>query len=47
MELLYKLYYDEKTGFQSKEKLYHKAKALEPSITHRLVKEFFDNQATV
>jgi hypothetical protein len=46
MNLLKRLYYDEKTGLQSADKLYEKAKAIDKSITHRLVKEFLDNQAT-
>ena len=29
MELLHKLYYDAETGFQSKEKLYKKAKEID------------------
>lgn len=46
MELLQKLYTDPLTGFQSKEKLYKKAKAINNKITLQQVKEFLDNQAT-
>jgi hypothetical protein len=44
-ELLSKLYYDPLTGFQSKDKLYKRAKAQDKSITIQQVKEFLDNQA--
>ena len=46
MDLLKKLYYDERTGFQSGNKLYDKAKVIDANITHNLVDEFLDNQAT-
>ena len=46
MELLNKLYTDPLTGFQSKEKLYKKAKAINNKITLQQVKEFLDNQST-
>jgi mannitol/fructose-specific phosphotransferase system IIA component (Ntr-type) len=46
MELLHKLYYDAETGFQSKEKLYKKAKEIDKKVTLELVKKFLDEQAT-
>lgn len=46
MDLLHNLYYDEATGFQSAEKLYKKAKAIDAKITLKLVKEFLAQQAT-
>ena len=46
MELLHKLYYDAETGFQSKEKLYKKAKEIDQKITLEMVKKFLDEQAT-
>ena len=46
MDLLNKLYYDEKTGLQSENKLYEKAKIIDKTITHKLVKEYLDDQAT-
>ena len=46
MELLHKLYYDAETGFQSKEKLYKKAKEIDKKITLEMVKKFLDEQAT-
>lgn len=46
MDLLHKLYYDAETGFQSKEKLYKKAKSIDKSITLKMVKKFLDEQAT-
>ena len=46
MDLLKKLYYDPETGLQSKDKLYRKAKAIDKSITLKIVKEFLDNQPT-
>lgn len=45
-DLLKKLYYDTKTGFVSADKLYKKAKELDPKITHKIVKEFIKRQAT-
>lgn len=46
MDLLKKLYYDPKTGLQSKDKLYRKAKAMDKTITMKSVKEFLDKQPT-
>jgi hypothetical protein len=46
MELLHKLYYDAETGFQSKDKLYKKAKEIDRKITLDSVKKFLDEQAT-
>ena len=46
MELLNKVYYDPSQWFQSKQKLYKKAKALDNAITLKLVDEFLRNQAT-
>jgi len=46
MELLNKLYYDPETGFQSKQKLYKKAKAIDNSITLKIVDDFLKRQAT-
>ncbi len=46
MDLLKQLYYDPNTGLQSKDKLYRKAKAVDKTITLRLVKEFLDKQPT-
>jgi hypothetical protein len=44
MELLSQLYYDPTTGFISQEKLYQKAKPLDPTITRKLVKTFLSTQ---
>lgn len=46
MDLLNKLYYDAKTGFQSTNKLYKKAKEIDSRITLNMVKQFIDKQAT-
>lgn len=46
MELLNKLYYDPETGFQSKQKLYKKAIAIDNSITLKIVDDFLKRQAT-
>lgn len=46
MELLHKLYYDAETGFQSKDKLYKKAKEIDKKITLEMVRKFLDEQAT-
>ena len=45
-EILKKLYYDTKTGYQSYNKLYKKLKEVEPKITLKIVKEFIKKQAT-
>lgn len=45
-ELLQKIYYEPSTGLQSKERLYQKAKIVEPKITRKIVGEFYDKQAT-
>jgi len=45
-ELLTDLYYNPKTGFNSKDKLYRRAKELDDNITGKIVKEFLDRQAT-
>ncbi len=44
MQLLTKLFYDPATGFQSQDKLYRKAKAIDPKITHKIVKDFLGKQ---
>ena len=46
MDLLNKLNYDAKTGFQSTTKLYKKAKEIDSKITFNMVKQFLDQQAT-
>ena len=46
MELLQKLYYDPLTGFQSQNKLYKKAHAIDATITNSKVKKFLDEQST-
>lgn len=46
METLRRLFYDPATGYLSASKLYQKAKPLDPTITHKLVKEFLSNQET-
>lgn len=46
MDTLKRIFYDPKQGFISAAKLYIKAKATDPSITHKLVKEFLSNQET-
>ena len=46
MELLHNLYYNDKTGLQSGNKLYEKAKVIDNKITHKLVDEFLSEQAT-
>ena len=43
-EILKNIYYDAKTGFISKDKLYKKAR--EVNITFKIVKNVLDNQAT-
>jgi transposase InsO family protein len=45
-ELLNKLYYDPSTGFQGLDKLYRKAKLVDPKVTKKRVKEWLDEQAT-
>ena len=44
-DLLEKLYYNEYTGFQGIDKLYRKAKILNPSIRKTDVKEFLERQS--
>ena len=44
-ELLKQVYYDPKTGLQGS-KLYQKAKAINPNVTHKMVKEFLAEQST-
>lgn len=46
METLQKIYYDAASGFIGRDKLYRKAKAIDSSITHKLVKEFLSKQET-
>lgn len=46
-KLLSKLYYDPEEGFISQNKLYKKAKLINPKITHKDVKEFFKNNEVV
>lgn len=46
MDLLKRLYYDPDTGFQSADKLFKKAKALDKTITSKQVKEFLSQQST-
>ena len=46
MDLLNRLYYDAKTGFQSANKLYKKAKEIDSKITLNIVKQFLEQQAT-
>ena len=43
-ELLDSLYYDATTGYQGMEKLFHKAKQYNNSITRNMVQSFLDNQ---
>ena len=45
-ELLTDLYYNPKTGFISRDKLYRRAKELDNNITLKIVKEFLDRQPT-
>ena len=45
-ELLTDLYYNPKTGYSSKDKLYRRAKELDDNITLKIVKEFLDRQPT-
>ena len=45
-EILKNIYYDVKTGYTSKEKLYKKAKGIDKNITLKNVKDFLDKQAT-
>ena len=44
METLRSIYYAPETGFISQVKLYAKAKAQDPTITHKLVKQFLSQQ---
>ena len=44
--LLKKIYYDPKEGFQGALLLYKKAKAIDPSITHAVVRAFLKTQET-
>lgn len=46
-QLLTKLYLDPETGFQSAPKLYKKAKAIDASITNKIVKDFLASQESV
>src|SRR5690349_4974068 len=46
MQTIKKLYFDPKTGFISKDKLYKKAKQVDNTITHALVNEFYKSNAT-
>jgi hypothetical protein len=45
-ELLESLYYDATTGYQGMEKLFHKAKQYNNSITRNMVQSFLDNQSS-
>ena len=45
-EILKNIYYDVKTGFISKDKLYKKAREVDDNITLKIVQNFLDNQAT-
>ena len=45
-ELLTDLYYNPKTGYSSKDKLYRRAKELDDNITLKIVQEFLDRQPT-
>ena len=45
-EILKNIYYDVKTGFISKDKLYKKAREVDDNITLKIFKNFLDNQAT-
>ena len=45
-QLLHEIYYNPKTGFQSKKQLYQKAKTLNNKITQKIVSEWFNNQTT-
>ena len=45
-EILKNIYYDVKTGFISKDKLYKKAREVDNNITLKIVQNFLDNQAT-
>ena len=40
------LYYNPKTGYSSKDKLYRRAKELDDNITLKIIKEFLDRQPT-
>ena len=46
MELLKQIYYNPSYGFISNEKLYKKAKEQDDTITHKIVNQFLDSQAT-
>ena len=46
MEVLNKLYNNPLTGFQSADKLYHKAKKIDKNITIKLVKQFLAGNST-
>ena len=43
-ELLKRLYYDPSIGFESQDKLYHKAHDIDKDITHEDVEEFLASQ---
>jgi hypothetical protein len=45
--LLTKLYHNPKTGLISASKLYHKAKAIDPSITLKQIKEWYVKQSNI
>jgi hypothetical protein len=45
-ELFTDLYYNPKTGFTSRDKLYRRAKELDNNITLKIVKEFLNRQPT-
>jgi hypothetical protein len=45
-EVIKNIYYDVKTGFISKDKLYKKAKEVDNNITLKIVQNFLDNQPT-
>jgi len=46
MTSLSELYYNPKSGFLSEDKLYRKAKENGIKVTHKIIKEFLDNQYT-
>lgn len=46
-ELLSTLYYDPRTGYVGVQKLFEKARAIDPSITLKAVREWFSNQTDV
>ncbi|GMF35096.1 unnamed protein product [Phytophthora lilii] len=45
--LLKKLYYNPKTGFIGAQALYQKAEELDPKITIKIVKEWYENQTDI